>query len=289
MQVRSPASSPRRAQTTDVPELPEVETIIRGMAKRVVNRRILDVDFREPRTVVGDPEKTARRLRGQFIRGIRRHGKYIVFELENERPSPPRRCCLVVHLRMSGNFVLDGEPGPYTRVVVELEGGPAMVFHDIRKFGRWQVSDGLPTRLRELGPEPLEIGEDEFVKKLRGRRAMAKALLLNQEFLRGLGNIYADESLFRARIHPRAITSRISPRRAARLHRAIQEVLTDAIALGGSTINNYVNSEGVQGYFQLSTAVYGKAGNECPVCGRAILRIIVASRSTHYCGRCQRA
>ena len=243
MQVRSPASSPRRAQTTDVPELPEVETIIRGMAKRVVNRRILDVDFREPRTVVGDPEKTARRLRGQVIRGIRRHGKYIVFELENERPSPPRQCCLVVHLRMSGNFVLDGEPGPYTRVVVELEGGPAM----------------------------------------------AKALLLNQEFLRGLGNIYADESLFRARIHPRAITSRISPRRAARLHRAIQEVLTDAIAQGGSTINNYVNSEGVQGYFQLSTAVYGKAGNECPVCGRAILRIIVASRSTHYCGRCQRA
>ena len=180
MQVRSPASSPRRAQTTDVPELPEVETIIRGMAKRVVNRRILDVDFREPRTVVGDPEKTARRLRGQFIRGIRRHGKYIVFELEKERPTPPRQCCLVVHLRMSGNFVLDGEPGPYTRVVVELEGGPAMVFHDIRKFGRWQVSDGLPARLRELGPEPLEIGEDEFVNKLRGRRAMAKALLLNQ-------------------------------------------------------------------------------------------------------------
>ena len=118
---------------------------------------------------------------------------------------------------------------------------------------------------------------------------MAKALLLNQEFLRGLGNIYADESLFRARIHPRAITSRISPRRAAKLHRAIQEVLTDAIAQGGSTISNYVNSEGMQGYFQLSTAVYGKTGEECPQCGSAIRRIIVASRSTHYCGRCQRA
>ncbi len=268
-----------------MPELPEVETIIRGLAKRVVNHRILDVDIREPRTVVGDAVKTARRLRGQMIRGIQRHGKYIVFELEKGRKSS----CLVVHLRMSGNFVLDGEPGPHTRVIVELEGGPAMVFHDIRKFGRGELSDELPARLSELGPEPLEISESEFIEKLRGRRTMAKALLLNQEFLRGLGNIYADESLFRARIHPRAIASRISPRRAARLHRAIQEVLTDAIAQGGSTINNYVNSEGAQGYFQLSTAVYGKTGGECPKCGSAIRRIIVASRSTHYCGRCQRA
>lgn len=267
-----------------MPELPEVETIIRGLAKRVTNRRIAAVEFREPRTVVGDAEKTAARLRGQTIRGIRRHGKYIVFELEKGR----KQSCLVVHLRMSGNFVLDAEPGPHTRAIVELEGGPTMVFHDIRKFGRWQVSDGLPARLRELGPEPLEISESEFVRRLRGHRAMAKALLLNQEFLRGLGNIYADESLFRARIHPRAITSRIGLQRAARLHRAIQEVLTDAIAQGGSTISNYVNSEGVQGYFQLSTAVYGKTGEECVVCAAPIRRIVVASRSTHYCGRCQR-
>ncbi len=267
-----------------MPELPEVETIIRGLAKRLINRRIAAVEFREPRTVVGDPDQAAERLRGQTIRGIRRHGKYIVFDLQKGR----KESCLVVHLRMSGNFVLDGEPGLHTRAIVEFEGGPAMVFHDIRKFGRWQVSDDLPARLRELGPEPLEISEEAFIQQLRGRRAMAKALLLNQEFLRGLGNIYADESLFRARIHPRAITSRISMKRAARLHRAIQEVLTDAIAQGGSTINNYVNSEGGQGYFQLSTAVYGKTGEECTVCAAPILRIIVASRSTHYCGRCQR-
>jgi len=219
-----------------------------------------------------------------MIRGIRRHGKYIVFELEKAGKGG----CLVVHLRMSGNFVLDGQPGPHTRAIVELEGGPTMVFHDIRKFGRWQVSDDLPARLKELGPEPLEISERDFIGRLRAHRAMAKALLLNQEFLRGLGNIYADESLFRARIHPRAITSRISPKRAARLHHAIQEVLTDAIAQGGSTINNYVNSEGGQGYFQLSTAVYGKTGEACPVCAQPIRRIIVASRSTHYCSRCQR-
>ena len=267
-----------------MPELPEVETIIRGLARRVINRRIAGVEFHEPRTVVGDPAQAVERLLGQTIRGIRRHGKYIVFDLQKGR----KESYLVVHLRMSGNFVLDGEPGPHTRAIVELEGGPTMVFHDIRKFGRWQVSDDLPARLLQLGPEPLEISESEFVKQLRGRRAMAKALLLNQEFLRGLGNIYADESLFRARIHPRAITSRIGVKRAARLHRAIQEVLTDAIAQGGSTINNYVNSEGGQGYFQLSTAVYGKTGEECTVCAAPILRIIVASRSTHYCGRCQR-
>ena len=267
-----------------MPELPEVETIIRGLARRVVNRRITSVEFRWPPLVVGDPDEAARRLRGSTITGIHRHGKYIIIEL-CKRNTLSR---LVVHLRMTGNFLLDGEPGPYTRAIVQLEGGPALVYHDIRKFGRWQVADDLPPRLRELGPDPLEISEGDFITLLRSRRGMVKALLLNQEFLRGLGNIYADEALFRARIHPRANAAKIGRLRATRLYEAMQRVLTDAIAQGGSTINNYVNSEGGQGYFQLSTFVYGKTGAPCKVCGSRIRRTVVASRGTHFCPKCQR-
>ena len=233
--------------------------------------------------MVGDVDETTRQLRGQRITSIRRHGKYIVVELTRAR----QKSCLVIHLRMTGNLLINGEPGPYTRAILYLEGGPALVYHDIRKFGRWQWSQSLPARLLELGPDPLEISEADFLLRLRARHAMAKALLLDQEFLRGLGNIYADEALFRARIHPRANTARIGPARGHRLWVAIREVLNDAIAQGGSTISNYVDSSGAEGYFQLSTFVYGKTGENCKKCKSAIRRIVIASRSTHFCPRCQ--
>ena len=169
-----------------------------------------------------------------------------------------------------------------------LEDGPVLVYHDVRKFGRWQWSPDLPPRLRELGPDPLEIPETEFLLRLRSRHAMAKALLLDQEFLRGLGNIYADESLFRAGIHPRTSTATIGRVRGRRLWVAIQEVLNDAIAQGGTTISNYVDSNAAEGRFQLSTFVYGKTGERCKRCKSAIRRIVIASRSTHFCPRCQR-
>lgn len=267
-----------------MPELPEVETIIRGLARHVVNRRIIAVDFRLPQTVVGDPDHTARKLAGKRIVALRRHGKYIIFELD----PPDGGSCLVVHLRMTGNFIVNGEPGPHTRVIMDLEGGPTLVFHDIRKFGRWQLSQGLPQRLRELGPEPLEVSADEFTRLIRARRGILKALLLNQEFLRGLGNIYADEALFRARLHPKAEAAKVGPKRARRLHRAIQQVLADAIAQGGSSIDNFVDSDGSKGYFQLQVFVYGKAGRPCQRCEGIIRRIVVAGRGTHYCPKCQR-
>ena len=267
-----------------MPELPEVETIIRGLRRRVLNRRIANVEFLLPKLVVGNVDQTAARLRGQRIVGIRRHGKYIVFELERGR----RRSCLVVHLRMTGNFIVDGDAGPHTRAIVALQGGPTLLYHDMRKFGRWQWSERLPERLRELGPEPLEITLEDFAKRIRSRHAMVKAVLLDQEFLRGLGNIYADEALFRARLHPKANTAKIGAKRAGRLHAAIRDVLTEAIAQGGSTIINYVDSEGAQGYFQLQTYVYGKTGEPCKVCRGKIRRTLVASRSTHYCSKCQR-
>ncbi len=267
-----------------MPELPEVETIIRGLSRHLVGRRIANVEFLWPGLVVGDVDETTRQLRGQRIADIHRHGKYIVVELQRAR----RKSCLVIHLRMTGNLVINGEPGPFTRAVLYLDGGPALVYDDIRKFGRWQWSPALPPRLLELGPDPLEISEADFLVRLRARHAMAKALLLDQEFLRGLGNIYADESLFRAGIHPRTNTASIGPVRARRLWTAIREVLNDAIAQGGSSINNYVDSNGDKGYFQLSTLVYGRKGENCAKCESPIRRIVIASRSTHFCPRCQR-
>lgn len=267
-----------------MPELPEVETIVRGLSRRVTGRTILNAEFLWPRTCAGGPEETAANLRGQRIEALRRWGKYIVFDLERAG----ERSVLVVHLRMTGNFLVNGEPGPWTRAVLNLDGGLALVFHDIRKFGRFEWSRELPGRLRELGPEPLEIELGEFARRLRARSAQVKAVLMDQEFLRGLGNIYCDEALFRAGIHPRANTARIGLQRAARLHGAIQQVLREAIEQGGTTVINYVDSDGAQGYFQLSTRVYGKTGEPCAACGSAIRRTVIASRSTHFCPRCQR-
>ncbi len=267
-----------------MPELPEVETIVRGLRPRVVGRTIENAEFRWARTATGDPDLTVAGLCGQRIAALRRWGKYIVFDLERGG----ERSVLVVHLRMTGNFLLNGEPGPWTRAILTLDGGVSLIFHDIRKFGRFEWAPDIPTRLRELGPEPLEVGFEEFYERLKRRGAQAKAVLLNQEFLRGLGNIYCDEALFRSRIHPKTNTARLGPMRAARLHQAIQEVLKDAIEQGGTTVMNYVNSDGVQGYFQLSTFVYGKTGEPCKVCGAPIRKTVIASRSTHFCAKCQR-
>ncbi len=266
-----------------MPELPEVETIVRGLRRRVAGRVIENAEFRWARTCVGDPDLTVAGLRGQRIAGLRRWGKYIVFDLERGG----EKSVMVVHLRMTGNFLINGEPGPWTRAVLQLDRGMTLVFHDIRKFGRVEWSRDIPARLRELGPEPLEISFEEFYPRLRKRAAQVKAVLMDQEFLRGLGNIYCDEALFRSKIHPKANTSKIGPTRARRLHAAIQEVLEDAISQGGTTVINYVDSEGAQGYFQLKTFVYGKTGEACKVCGSTIRRTVIASRGTHFCSTCQ--
>ncbi len=270
--------------TESMPELPEVETIVRGLRPSVTGERIRTAEFQWARTCVGDPDYVCGELSGQVVTGIRRWGKYLVFDLEKAGAAS----VMVVHLRMTGNLLLSAEPGPWTRATFVFSSGKSLIFNDIRKFGRIEWARDLPTRLLELGPEPLEIGIDEFVARLRRRSAQVKAVMLNQEFVRGLGNIYCDEALFRAGIHPRASTARLGRTRATRLHAAIQEVLIEAIEQGGSTIANFVNSEGAQGYFQLRTAVYGKTGEACKVCSRPIRKIIVASRSTHYCSRCQR-
>lgn len=268
-----------------MPELPEVETIVRGLRPRLAGQRIASAEFLWARTCVGDPDAAAQALAGQKITAVRRWGKYLVFDLEKEK----KASVLTVHLRMTGAFLFDVEPGPWTRAVFTLRSGSTLVFNDIRKFGRMEWGVSLPARLQQLGPEPLEIGPADFYSRLHSRSARIKAVLLDQEFLRGLGNIYCDEALFRARIHPKALTTRIGRARADRLHAAIRQILGEAIAQGGSTVANYVNSEGTQGYFQLYTAVYGKTGQPCASCGRPLSRAIIAGRSTHFCAYCQRA
>jgi len=222
----------------------------------------------------------ARRVRGQTIRSVRRHGKFIVLQLDAGT--------LTIHLGMTGKLLLDAAAGPYTRALFELDEG-LLVYDDVRHFGRIEWSKELPDRVGALGPDALAVTREEFMAMLRGRRSMIKPLLMNQAFVRGMGNIYTDEALFLARIHPRAIASRLSPQRAARLHKAMVDILSAAIALKGSSISDYVDSDGRKGSFQLHHQVYGREGQPCAVCGSVIRRIVLGSRGTHYCPRCQRS
>ena len=255
-----------------MPELPEVETIVRGLAPRLIGRRILAARILSKRVAPAPiPD-----LSGRAIRGLCRRGKFIVVELDGGR--------LTIHLGMTGRLLLGAEPGPYTRAVFDLDCG-RLLYDDIRMFGRieWGAA-----RVDRIGPEPLELGVDQFVRRLRERKGSIKPLLLNQAFLGGLGNIYTDEALFRARIHPLTPAARLGRSRAARLHAAIVEVLTLGIRHRGSSVSDYVDSEGRRGEFQRLHQVYQREGEPCPRCGSAIRRIVVAQRGTHYCPRCQK-
>jgi formamidopyrimidine-DNA glycosylase len=263
-----------------VPELPEVETVVRGLGPRLLGLRIDSVEVRHPQIRRGEVELAA----GSRVTGVRRWGKFIVVDLRRRRAASH----LVIHLGMTGQLLLDGTPGRHTHALIGLEGGRTLLYNDIRRFGRLEFAARLPERLKRLGPDPLELSEAEFVARFRKHRTMAKALLLNQCFLRGMGNIYADESLFRAGIHPRAVAARVRPVRAAGLYRAITEVLAEAILAGGSSISDYVATDGRPGEFQIQHRVYGRGGEPCPACGARIRKILVASRGTHFCPRCQR-
>jgi formamidopyrimidine-DNA glycosylase len=263
-----------------VPELPEVETVVRTIAPRVTGRRILAAEFTCLRVLRGDPEEMAARVAGKKILGVRRHGKFLLIQLEGGQ-------YLTVHLGMTGRLLFNAERGRHTHAVLTLDRG-VMLYDDQRQFGKIEVSDALPERVARLGPEPLEVGLAELAAALRRRKTRIKALLLDQTFVRGLGNIYADEALFRAGIHPLAVAARLRPERVQRLHRAIVEVLTEAIAKGGSSISDYVDADGRKGFFQIEHRVYQRTGEACVKCAAPIRRILVAQRGTHFCGRCQR-
>ncbi len=263
-----------------MPELPEVETVVRTLAPKLTGRRIVNARFFSRHVVRQKFPVLARRLKNQPVKSVRRHGKFIVLELDHG--------ILSIHLGMTGKLLLDSEPGPYARAIFELDEG-LLVYDDVRHFGRIEWSAGLLERAEALGPDALGIALDDFLALLKKRNASVKPLLLNQKFLRGMGNIYTDEALFEAHIHPRAMASSLSKARATRLHRAMVDILTTAIRLKGSSISDYVDADGVKGSFQLQHQVYGRAGDPCPTCGTAIRRIVVGQRGTHYCPKCQRS
>jgi formamidopyrimidine-DNA glycosylase len=259
-----------------VPELPEVETVVRSLAPHLLGRRILSAKFSSKFVTPGNRRKLALRLAGRTIQGVKRRGKFIVVTLDQGM--------FTVHLGMTGKLLMDGTPGNYTHGVFSLDEG-VLLYDDPRQFGRieWDTD-----RVGRLGPEPLEIGLEEFIGNLRRRKTRVKALLLNQGFLAGMGNIYVDEALFLAGIHPLATAARISVARAARLHQAIREVLSLAITHRGSSISDYVDAHGERGNFQLLHRAYGREGEACLNCGAAIRKIVVAQRGTHFCPVCQK-
>lgn len=263
-----------------MPELPEVETVVRSLAPKLTGRRIINAQFFSHHVVRQKFPALARRLRDQPVRSVRRHGKFIVLQLD--------KGMLTIHLGMTGKLLLDAQPGPYARAVFELDEG-LLVYDDVRHFGRIEWSPGFLERAGSLGPDALDIPLEDFLQLLKKRHSRIKPLLLNQRFLRGMGNIYTDEALFEAGIHPKAIGSRLSNERASRLHKAMVDILAAAIRSKGSSISDYVDADGAKGSYQLQHQVYGRAGEPCPTCGSAIRRIVLGGRGTHYCPKCQRS
>jgi formamidopyrimidine-DNA glycosylase len=263
-----------------VPELPEVETVVRSLAP-ISGQRILRAEFRNLRILRGgDPGRLSARVQGRRLMAVQRYGKFIVASLEGGG-------YLTIHLGMTGRLLLGGAPGKHTHAIFTFDRA-TLLFDDSRQFGSIEFSEDFPHRVARLGPEPLEIPFEQFASALHRHKTRIKPLLLNQTFVRGVGNIYADEALFRAGIHPQALTQRIPRARVRKLYDAIIAVLTEAIAAGGSSISDYVDAEGRKGFFQISHRVYQRTGEPCVTCHTPIRRVTVAQRSSHFCPHCQR-
>jgi formamidopyrimidine-DNA glycosylase len=302
-----------------VPELPEVETIVRGLDQRISGDTVESVWIGSRKQPLKSPAGIiARTLEGKRIIRVHRAGKHIVFDLEgspsSQRPTPTlakqgklgggrqtrqaaslhivrnalETAQWIVHLGMTGRLVVL-EPAAdvvkHTHLIAKLASGRELRFIDPRMFGKLSVHAG---GFDPGGVEPLEVSEERFVALFRGRKTPIKSALLNQKLLRGVGNIYADESLFRAGIRPRRRAAAITRNELRKLHRAVREVLREAIALGGSSISDYVDADGEEGFFQLQHRVYGREGEPCLVCRAAIRRVVLAGRSSHYCSKCQK-
>ena len=279
-----------------MPELPEVETIARGLDKRVRGDVIESIWLgRHPEPLKSPAREISSVLSGSRIRMVRRVGKHIVFDLEangiskKRSSSPHSQRQWIVHLGMTGRMLVTAPDDPiekHTHAIASLNSGRELRFVDPRRFGRLSV---VVEEKGFSGPgtEPLTITVEEFAHLFRGRKTPIKAALLNQKLLHGVGNIYTDESLFRAGIRPRRQASRLTRMELERLHRGLREVLHEAIKLGGSSVSDYVDAEGREGFFQLQHRVYLRTGKPCLVCATRIKRIMVGGRGTHYCPRCQ--
>src|ERR1035438_6796232 len=289
-----------------MPELPEVETIARGVDARLRGDRIVEAWFgshREPFKT--PPARQAKGLDGRTILSVHRTGKHIVCELgpgtasssqldeSDGQPNPQQPAAQwIVHLGMTGRLLVTTPDGPvanHTHARLGLLSGREIRFVDPRRFGRLEFRDLKRTAgFRGAGQEPLTIGAEEFAGLFRGRKLAIKAALLNQALLTGVGNIYADESLFRAGIKPRRRAGRLTRAELERLRLELSAVLEQAIKLGGSSVSDYVDADGVRGLFQLEHCVYLRTGQPCLHCQTPIRRIVVGGRGTHYCPHCQR-
>ncbi len=275
-----------------MPELPEVETVRRLIRPRLVGRTIEAARVRWARSVGGEPAAFARAVRGARVREVGRRGKFLVLDLERGGRASG---ALVVHLRMTGRLHVEEpsvDPGPYARVSCALDDGRVLHFVDVRKFGRFLFRERPEELLGALGPEPLgpEFTPAWLARELAARRRALKPLLLDQAFLAGLGNIYVDEALHRARLHPLARSERVPPARARALHGAIRRILEAAIEREGSSFDAFYRTpEGRPGSYQHQFLVYGRTGQPCRRCGARIRRLVVGQRGTHVCPRCQRA
>lgn len=261
-----------------MPELPEVETIVRALAPRLTGRHILSVEVLQPRIVRYSKDDVAESAAGQRIRKVRRHGKFILIELD--------RGLLTIHLGMTGQLLFNTDRSPWTRVALQLDDSE-LLYDDPRMFGSIEYS-AEEQRTTRLGPDALTLDVDSFSDLVRKRKAPIKAALLNQSLFAGVGNIYADEALFRAGIRPSRRADRISRERMARLLEAVREVLAEAVEYRGSSVSDYVDTEGRKGDFQNRHRVYARDGQPCVVCGTPIRKTVVAQRGTHYCPTCQK-
>ncbi|MBI3477047.1 MAG: bifunctional DNA-formamidopyrimidine glycosylase/DNA-(apurinic or apyrimidinic site) lyase [Acidobacteria bacterium] len=283
-----------------MPELPEVETIVRGLEKRVAGDTIDSVwigSRKQP--LKSTAAKIASTLEGKRILRVHRAGKHILFDLDGPAPGEKRTrratasnnnqpAQWIVHLGMTGRMTVC-EPGDeiakHTHLIAKLASGRELRFVDPRMFGKLGVHPG---GFDPGGVEPLEVGEEAFVKLFRGRKTPIKSALLNQKLLRGVGNIYADEGLFRAGVRPRRRASSLTRDDLHRLYLSVREVLQEAIALGGSSVSDYVDADGEEGFFQLQHRVYGREGEPCLVCRTPVKRVVLIGRSSHYCAKCQK-
>jgi formamidopyrimidine-DNA glycosylase len=270
-----------------MPELPEVETVARSLGRRLAGRSVIDIAERTPGVLsiscqTGLPELPAR------FRGAARHGKFLFLQWGGGQT-------LVVHFRMTGSFYFrrpEDNPQSHTHAEFRLDSGETLSYRDPRRFGRlmWLGAKEMKSNnpARELGPDVLGLSRKGFVEAIQPHARMMKALLLDQGILAGLGNIYVDEMLHRAGVHPRTLSNRLSKNRLGLLWEGMREVLEEAIERGGSSIRDFTDVSGEPGNYQDAHRVYGRAGKPCLICGTAIKRIVIGQRGTCYCPKCQR-
>jgi formamidopyrimidine-DNA glycosylase len=272
-----------------MPELPEVETIARGLHQRVAGDIIESVWLgSKPEPLKSSAAEIVAALESKKIAGVRRVGKHIVVDLApNPGSNPSPAAQWIVHLGMTGSMLVcspDRERQKHTHAVISLASGRELRFVDPRRFGRLSVI----TNFEAPGREPLQVSAEDFARLFRGRKTPIKSALLNQKILSGVGNIYADEALFRAKVRPRRRAASLTHAELALLHKGLRRVLQEAIRLGGSSVSDYVDADGEEGFFQLRHRVYGREGKPCLVCKTPIKRVVIGGRSSHYCPRCQK-